>query len=202
MPSILCSNTRAPVAQLVRASDRNSEDPGSNPGWISMSFFTNWSLLLVNIHDSLHCKQGMLLVNIHSLPCKEGVLLVNIQVCNLYCKQSSLQKTSFYNFLQCMEDNTHLLPQKEDWSRVNDYIFLSVYSKQYPHCLSRTHLLWRVPSEFCSSSMSSILKAAQSTYSRPKLPEIFCRNLRLKNCGNFNSTMLHLSRSYWQNMIT
>ena len=27
------------VAQLVRASDRNSEDPGSNPGWISMSFF-------------------------------------------------------------------------------------------------------------------------------------------------------------------
>ena len=39
MPSILCSNARAPVAQLVRASDRNSEDPGSNPGWISMSFF-------------------------------------------------------------------------------------------------------------------------------------------------------------------
>ena len=39
MPSILCSTARAPVAQLVRASDRNSEDPGSNPGWISMSFF-------------------------------------------------------------------------------------------------------------------------------------------------------------------
>ena len=39
MPSILCSNARAPVAQLVRASDRNLEDPGSNPGWISMSFF-------------------------------------------------------------------------------------------------------------------------------------------------------------------
>ena len=39
MPSILCSNARAPVAQLVRASDRQSEDPGSNPGWISMSFF-------------------------------------------------------------------------------------------------------------------------------------------------------------------
>ena len=29
----------APVAQLVRASDRSSEDPGSNPGWISMSSF-------------------------------------------------------------------------------------------------------------------------------------------------------------------
>ena len=33
-------NARAPVAQLVRASDGHSEDPGSNPGWISMSFFT------------------------------------------------------------------------------------------------------------------------------------------------------------------
>ena len=32
-------NARAPVAQLVRASDRSLEDPGSNPGWISMSFF-------------------------------------------------------------------------------------------------------------------------------------------------------------------
>ena len=39
MPSILCSNARAPVVQLVRASDRSSEGPGSNPGWISMSFF-------------------------------------------------------------------------------------------------------------------------------------------------------------------
>ena len=38
--SMLCSNARAPVAQLVRASDWNSEDPGSNPGWISMSFFS------------------------------------------------------------------------------------------------------------------------------------------------------------------
>ena len=27
------------VARLVRASDQHSEDPGSNPGWISMSFF-------------------------------------------------------------------------------------------------------------------------------------------------------------------
>ena len=33
------SHVRAPVAQLVRASDRNSEDPGSNPGWISSYFF-------------------------------------------------------------------------------------------------------------------------------------------------------------------
>ena len=32
------SHARAPVAQLVRASDWNSEDPGPNPGWISMSF--------------------------------------------------------------------------------------------------------------------------------------------------------------------
>ena len=38
------------MAQLVRASDRHSEDPGSNPGWISMSFFhqeaasMTWSL--------------------------------------------------------------------------------------------------------------------------------------------------------------
>ena len=32
-------NARAPVGQLVRAFDRNSEDPGSNPGWTSMSFF-------------------------------------------------------------------------------------------------------------------------------------------------------------------
>ena len=39
IPTILCSNARAPVAQLVRASDRHSEDPGSNPGWISMPFF-------------------------------------------------------------------------------------------------------------------------------------------------------------------
>ena len=27
------------MARLVRASDQHSEDPGSNPGWISMSFF-------------------------------------------------------------------------------------------------------------------------------------------------------------------
>ena len=40
MSSILYSNARAPVSQLVRASGRSSEDPGSNPGWISISFFT------------------------------------------------------------------------------------------------------------------------------------------------------------------
>ena len=37
--TILCSNARAPVVQLVRASDRNSEDPGWNPGWISMNMY-------------------------------------------------------------------------------------------------------------------------------------------------------------------
>ena len=31
---------RVPVVQLVRASDQHSEDLGSNPDWISMSFFT------------------------------------------------------------------------------------------------------------------------------------------------------------------
>ena len=30
--SILCSNARAPVAQLVRATHWHSENPGSNPG--------------------------------------------------------------------------------------------------------------------------------------------------------------------------
>ena len=41
MSSILCYNASAPVVQLVRASDRKSEDSGSNPGWISMSFFAD-----------------------------------------------------------------------------------------------------------------------------------------------------------------
>ena len=41
MPSILCTNARSPVAHLVRASDRNLEDQGSNPGWISMSFLAS-----------------------------------------------------------------------------------------------------------------------------------------------------------------
>ena len=47
MASILCCNARPPVAHwYIRESDRNSEDPGSNPGWISMSFFT-----MVGIHE-------------------------------------------------------------------------------------------------------------------------------------------------------
>ena len=36
-PLLQCQSSSS---SLVRASDRNSEDPGSNPGWISMSFFT------------------------------------------------------------------------------------------------------------------------------------------------------------------
>ena len=39
IPSILSSNARAPVAQLVRTSVWQSEDPGSNPSWITPSFF-------------------------------------------------------------------------------------------------------------------------------------------------------------------
>ena len=29
-----------PELQWLRASDRHSKDPASNPGWIAMSFFT------------------------------------------------------------------------------------------------------------------------------------------------------------------
>ena len=36
------------MIQVVRASDRHSEDPGSNPGWISMSF-SPAVLLVANI---------------------------------------------------------------------------------------------------------------------------------------------------------
>ena len=39
VPSFPSSNARAPVTQLVRASDWNSKDPGSNPAQISVSFF-------------------------------------------------------------------------------------------------------------------------------------------------------------------
>ena len=35
--SILCSNARAPVAHLVRATHWHSENPGSNPGAGSQS---------------------------------------------------------------------------------------------------------------------------------------------------------------------
>ena len=34
------SSTPMPVAQLVRESDYNSKDPASNPGSISMSFYS------------------------------------------------------------------------------------------------------------------------------------------------------------------
>ena len=37
-PSILFFNVRAPVAQLVRASDHHAKGPGSNPGWTSYPF--------------------------------------------------------------------------------------------------------------------------------------------------------------------
>ena len=36
----LLQYTRTALALLERASDQHSEDPGSNPGWISLSFFT------------------------------------------------------------------------------------------------------------------------------------------------------------------
>ena len=41
------SNARAPVAQLVRTSDKHWENAGSNPSWISMffplwDFYTSW----------------------------------------------------------------------------------------------------------------------------------------------------------------
>ena len=45
----ISSNAKAPVAQLVRASDRHSEDPGSNPGWISWSFFTKCLMMSQNV---------------------------------------------------------------------------------------------------------------------------------------------------------
>ena len=38
IPSILCSNARAPVAQLVRTSCEHSEDTGLSLGWIAMFF--------------------------------------------------------------------------------------------------------------------------------------------------------------------
>ena len=48
-------------------------------------------MLLVNIQNSLHCKQRMLLVNIqNSLHCKQHMLLVSIQN-SLHCKQGSLE---------------------------------------------------------------------------------------------------------------
>ena len=37
-PLLQCQSSSGSVG--IRASDQNLEDPGSNPGWISMSFFT------------------------------------------------------------------------------------------------------------------------------------------------------------------
>ena len=46
---------------LVRASDWNSEDPGLNPGWISMSFFRHHSTLQIKIpfnNSTMVAKRG------------------------------------------------------------------------------------------------------------------------------------------------
>ena len=39
LPSILCSNARAPVAQLVRESDRYSADPARFKCWLDLNVF-------------------------------------------------------------------------------------------------------------------------------------------------------------------
>ena len=52
MPSILCSNHRILVAELVRACDQNSEGPGSNPGWICCLLFSLVLEILQNIFKS------------------------------------------------------------------------------------------------------------------------------------------------------
>ena len=41
-------------SSLVRASDRNSEDPGSNPGWIYTSFFHHIHKMFSPRFDSLY----------------------------------------------------------------------------------------------------------------------------------------------------
>ena len=66
MLSILCSNARAPVAQLVRASDRNSEDPGLNPGWISMSFFTTIKPVVDSLTQDSIEKANIMYVTMHA----------------------------------------------------------------------------------------------------------------------------------------
>ena len=60
------------------------------------------SLLLVNTHGSFHRKQGMLLVNMSS---------------SLHCTTSGVYKTESTEsttFCQYMENNTRLLPQKQE----------------------------------------------------------------------------------------
>ena len=45
--SILCSNARAPVAHLVRATHWHSENPGSNPGAGSQGFFPTQTFVCI-----------------------------------------------------------------------------------------------------------------------------------------------------------
>ena len=53
-------HARAPVADLVRVSDQSSEDPGSNRGWISISFFTlSLHTLLLRGHMSNYTQEPM-----------------------------------------------------------------------------------------------------------------------------------------------
>ena len=54
MPCILCSDGRTPVTQLVRVSNQNSKHPGSNHGWISMSFFCHVTTLVAIVVYSLY----------------------------------------------------------------------------------------------------------------------------------------------------
>ena len=53
MLSIRCCNARGPVVQLIRTSDWRSEDPGSNPGRSSLSFFSPWHLSGTGIYQAL-----------------------------------------------------------------------------------------------------------------------------------------------------
>ena len=48
------------MADLVRVSDQSSEDPGSNRGWISISFFTlSLHTLLLRGHMSNYTQEPM-----------------------------------------------------------------------------------------------------------------------------------------------
>ena len=63
------------LMQLVRASDQNSEDPGSNSGWISMSFHhLQYHIVLHNqrcINHNNNVCQG-LLIHCHVMPYNQG----------------------------------------------------------------------------------------------------------------------------------
>ena len=81
MPSILYSNAQAPVSQLVRASGRSSEEPGSNPGWISISFFAmlywilfaflscGFTAVVTCLLNILTAEYHALLLKLHSQQC-------------------------------------------------------------------------------------------------------------------------------------